>query len=148
MQVDAGKSVTVHYVLKLENGSVYESTLEEEPLIYIHGAGEIVAGMEKALDGMKVGEEKAFVVEPDEGYGELTLDSLIEIPREHIPVEAREVGEKVTAINSKGQRMEGVVYEDKFNTLVVDFNHPLAGMTLYFEVTVVDIQDQEENKGG
>ncbi len=141
MNVSEGKSVTVHYVLKLDNGRVYESTLEEDPLLYTHGMGEIVKGMEKALTGMSIGEQKTFIVEPEEGYGEVTLDALIEVPREHIPMEARIIGEQITAIGPKGHKVEGVVYEIKRKTLVVDFNHPLAGMTLHFEVSVIDIQD-------
>ena len=69
MNVSEGKSVTVHYVLKLDNGRVYESTLEEDPLVYTHGLGEIIKGMEKELTGMSIGEQKTFIVEPDEGYG-------------------------------------------------------------------------------
>ncbi len=141
MKIEDGKTVTIHYALKLENGNVYESTFEEEPLTYVHGEGEIVAGLEKALTGMTVGEQKSFSVEPKDGYGEVTLDSLIEIPREHIPIEAREVGAPVIAVSPKGRKIEGVVYEDKPNTLVVDFNHPLAGMNLFFDVTVLDIQE-------
>ena len=141
MNISEGKSVTVHYELKLDNGRVYESTLEEDPLVYTHGIGEIVKGMEKALTGMSIGEAKAFIVEPEEGYGEVKLEALIEVPREHIPMEARIVGEQITAIGPKGQKVEGFVYEVKRNTLVVDFNHPLAGMTLHFEVSVIDIQD-------
>ncbi|MBM9513671.1 peptidylprolyl isomerase [Desulfogranum marinum] len=143
MNVSEGKSVTVHYVLKLENGRVYESTLEEDPLVYTHGQGEIIKGMEKELTGMSIGQQKTFIVEPEEGYGEVTLDALLEVPREHVPMEARMVGEKITAVGPKGQKVEGFVYEDKRKTLVIDFNHPLAGMTLYFEVSVVDIQEPE-----
>lgn len=145
MKIGEGKTVTIHYELKLENGTIYESTFEEEPLTYIHGTGEIVAGLEKALTGMAVGEQKTFTVEPEEGYGEVSLDSLIEIPREHIPMEAREVGSPVTAVSPKGLKLEGVVYEDKMKTLVVDFNHPLAGMTLCFDVSVVDIQNTDKS---
>ncbi len=144
MKITDGKLVTIHYTLKLENGTVVETTTDEEPMSYTHGAGEIVAGMEKGLSGMEVGQSKSFVVEPKEGYGEVTLDSLITVPKEHVPQEAREVGEKVTAIGPKGQQIEGTVYEVTLETLVVDFNHPLAGMDLYFDVAVVDIEDPED----
>ncbi|PIE59396.1 MAG: peptidylprolyl isomerase [Desulfobulbus propionicus] len=137
--VQDGKKVAIHYTLKLENGKIFESTAGEEPLTYTHGTGEIVAGLEKNLIGMKAGDIKSFMVEPKDGYGEVTLDSLIEIPREHIPFEARQVGEHITAVSPKGQQIEGTIYEEKGKFFVVDFNHPLAGMNLYFDVTVVSV---------
>ncbi len=141
MKVENGKIITIHYTLKLENGRVFESTEYEAPMSYTHGTGEIVAGMENGLEGMKVGESKSFTVHPKEGYGEVTLDSLIAVPREHIPQEAREVGSEVTAIGPNEQHITGIVYEVKQDTFIVDFNHPLAGVDLYFDVSVINIED-------
>ncbi|WP_051305755.1 FKBP-type peptidyl-prolyl cis-trans isomerase [Desulfogranum mediterraneum] len=141
MQVQAGKTVSIHYTLRLENDVIYETTENEPPMSYTHGAGEIVAGLEKGVEGMRVGEQRSFKVEPEEGYGEVRLEALIEVPREHVPLEARQVGEKIIAKGPQGQQLEGVVYEDKRDYLVVDFNHPLAGMVLHFEVSVVNIEE-------
>jgi FKBP-type peptidyl-prolyl cis-trans isomerase 2 len=141
MKAEEGKIVTIHYTLKLENGRIFESTEYEPPMSYTHGSGEIVSGMEKGIEGMEVGESKSFVVKPKDGYGEVTLDSLLTVPREHVPQEAREVGSEVTAMGPKGQQITGIVYEVRENTLVVDFNHPLAGVDLYFDVSVISIED-------
>ncbi len=141
MFIEPGKTVTLHYTLRLENGNVYETTEGEAPLIYQHGIGEIVAGLEQRLTGLEIGARESFIIPAEEGYGEVKLESLIEVPREHIPEEAREIGSEITAVSRNGHQVKGVVYEIKRKYIVVDFNHPLAGMDLYFDVTVVDIMD-------
>ncbi|WP_028580009.1 FKBP-type peptidyl-prolyl cis-trans isomerase [Desulfogranum japonicum] len=141
MTIEAGKTVALHYTLRLENGKVYETTDGEEPLIYQHGTGEIVAGLEQRLEGLEKGAQDSFVIPALEGYGEVKIESLIEVPKEHIPEEAREVGSEITAVSRNGHKVKGVVYEIKKDYIVVDFNHPLAGMDLYFDITVVDVMD-------
>ncbi len=144
MLIEPGKTVSLHYTLRLENGRIYETTEGEEPLVYQHGAGELVPGLEQRLTGLKKGAQDSFVIPPEEAYGEVKLESLIEVPREHIPQEAREPGSEITAVSRQGRQVTGTVYEVKQESIVVDFNHPLAGMDLYFEVTVVDVTDTPE----
>jgi FKBP-type peptidyl-prolyl cis-trans isomerase SlyD len=135
-----GLLVSFHYTLKDTSGNVIESSKGKEPLKYIHGQRMIIAGLEKELSGMKVGGEKHVTVKPEEGYGLVNKDAFQELPKEKIPPEGQKVGAILTGQGTQGQPVQARVHEVKEKTVVVDFNHPMAGKTLVFDVTVVDIQ--------
>lgn len=138
--VAGGVQVSLEYTLKLDNQQVYDTNMGKEPLVFIHGDGQIVPGLEMALEGMKVGEQKHIVVPPDQGYGELSTAEATEIPKELIAPDARQVGAQLQGLPRHGQPVLMHVKEIKEDTVVVDFNHPLAGKTLYFDIKVIDIQ--------
>jgi FKBP-type peptidyl-prolyl cis-trans isomerase SlyD len=109
-------------------------------LIYVQGARQIVPGLESALEGMKVGESKRVTVKPEEGYGTVRQEAFMEIEKEKIPQDALQVGAHIQGRAGNGQVVRARVAEIKDATVTLDFNHPLAGKTLYFEVTILAIQ--------
>lgn len=140
MKVTTGKEVSVEYTLRLEDQTVIESTVGAEPLVYRHGAQEIIPGLEKALEGMAVGETKQVTVAPSEGYGMVNPEAFAEINKNRLPAGALQVGAQLRGEGPEGQPVFPRVVEVKAETVVLDFNHPLAGKTLYFDVKVTDIK--------
>ncbi|HEX9143494.1 MAG TPA: FKBP-type peptidyl-prolyl cis-trans isomerase, partial [Candidatus Binatia bacterium] len=107
---------------------------------YVHGQGQIVPGLEKALTGMKMGEEKTVVVKPEEGYGPVNPQAFQEVPKENFPAEGFKVGMTLMAQGKDGVPIRIRVREIKDKTVVVDLNHPLAGKTLTFNVKISEIK--------
>lgn len=138
--VSKGKQVSLEYTLKLDDKNVLESNVGREPMTYTHGAEEIVPGLEKALEGMAVGESKRVTVKPAEGYGEVNPKEFQEVKKSQIPEKAWKVGAELEAKSADGQSMFPRVSEVKKDTVVLDFNHPLAGKTLYFDVKILDVK--------
>lgn len=138
--VSDGKQVSLEYTLKLEDKTVVESNVGREAMTYTHGAHEIVPGLEKALEGLVVGDRKLVEVKPADGYGEVDPKAFQEVKKSQIPEKAWKVGAELEAKNPDGQSMFPRVAEVKGETVVLDFNHPLAGKTLLFEIKVLDIK--------
>ena len=139
--VTDGKSVSLEYTLTLDDDkSVVESNVGKQPLIYTHGTQQIVPGLEKALEGLAVGDTKEVTVPPAEGYGEKNPNALQEVQKQLIPPDALVVGTRLQGQAPDGHMVYPRVAEIKDNTVVLDFNHPLAGKTLHFDVKVLAIQ--------
>jgi len=141
--IQEGSIVSMEYTLTDDSGKVIDSSAGKEPLTYIQGAGQIVHGLEKELAGLKVGAQKKVQVKPEEGYGPVNEKAFQEIPKDKIPAEARKVGAMLMTQSPDGRGMPIRVHEIKEKTVVVDFNHPLAGKTLNFDVKIVDIKSAE-----
>jgi FKBP-type peptidyl-prolyl cis-trans isomerase SlyD len=135
-----GAQVSLEYILKLEDKTVLESNVGKEPMTYRHGAHEIVPGLEQSLEGLAKGDKKHVVVKPADGYGEIDAKAVQEVKKSMIPEAARKVGAQLEAKSPDGQSMFPRVTEVKEETVVLDFNHPLAGKTLFFDVTVLDVK--------
>lgn len=136
--------VSIEYTLRLQhpmNGEVYDTNVGGQPMVYTQGGGQIVRGLERALEGMAVGEGKQVTVPAADGYGELNPLRVTEIPKELIPPDARKVGTELQTAPRHGQRLHMRVKEIRQDTIVMDLNHPLAGKTLYFDVKVVALHD-------
>jgi FKBP-type peptidyl-prolyl cis-trans isomerase SlyD len=131
--------VSIEYTLTDETGKVVDSNVGKEPLTYLHGSGQIVRGLEKELTGMKVGDQKKIVVKPEDGYP-TDPNAFQEIPRDKLPAEAQKVGTVLATKGPQGETIAMRVHAVKDKTIVVDFNHPLAGKTLNFDVKVRDVQ--------
>ena len=135
-----GSLVSFEYTLSDEKGGVIESSKGKEPLTYTQGKGEIIPGLEKELVGMKVNEQKKIRVKPEEAYGPVDPKAFREIPRAQIPPDALKIGATLVARTPQGQSIPVRVHEIKEQTVIMDFNHPLAGKTLTFDVKVLDIK--------
>jgi FKBP-type peptidyl-prolyl cis-trans isomerase SlyD len=122
--VQQGVLVSMEYTLTDEAGKVIESNVGKEPLTYVHGSGQIVRGLEKELVGMKVGDPNAVQ----------------EIRKDKIPAEAQQVGATLMTQAADGRSLPLRIQEIREKTVVVDFNHPLAGRTLNFDVRVTDLK--------
>jgi FKBP-type peptidyl-prolyl cis-trans isomerase SlyD len=138
--VQEGSIVSIEYTLQDERGKVIESNVGKEPLTYIHGAGQIVRGLEKELHGMKVGEYKKISVKPEEGYGLSDRKAIQEVLKEKIPAERQQVGATLMTKAPDGRTIPMRIQEIREKTVIVDFNHPLAGKTLNFDVKVTDVK--------
>ena len=138
--VQAGSAVSFDYTLTDDEGKVIDSSKDKQPMIYTHGKGEIIPGLEKELAGMAVGAEKKVKVKPEEGYGPIDPQAFQEIPKAKLPPEALKVGTVLMAQGPQGQGIPVRVQEIKENTVIMDFNHPLAGKTLSFDVKITDIK--------
>jgi FKBP-type peptidyl-prolyl cis-trans isomerase SlyD len=137
--VSAGRTVSLEYTLTLDDQFVLESNVGKEPLTYTQGAHEIVPGLEAAIEGMKKGERKHVVVAPADGYGPIDPLAIREVKKELIPAAAQKVGAQLQGQAADGSTAFPRVKEIKAETVVLDFNHPLAGKTLHFDVTVLSI---------
>lgn len=138
--VKEGSIVALEYTLTDESGNVIESNKGKSPMVYVHGQGQIVPGLEKALTGMRVGEQKTVIVKPEEGYGPVNPRAFQEVPKEEFPAEGLKVGMTLMAHGKDGMPIRIRVREIKDKTVVVDLNHPLAGKTLTFNVKVSEIK--------
>ncbi|MFY4727795.1 FKBP-type peptidyl-prolyl cis-trans isomerase [Nitrospira sp. BLG_2] len=139
MTVSNGKQVTLEYTLKLDDQSVVDTNVGGEPLKVTQGGHQIIPGVEKALDGMAVGEKKKFTVAPADGYGTVDPKAFQEVDKNLVPADSRKVGTQLEGKTADGQKVFPRISEVKNETIVLDFNHPLAGKTLYFDVKVLDV---------
>jgi len=141
MTVENGKMISLEYTLKGEDKEVIESNKGGDPLVYVHGSNQIIPGLEKGLVGMKEGETKQIEVAPEEGYGKVDETAFLEVPRDNVPEEAQQVGAQLQTTTKDGNVLRPTVSELKEEAVVLNFNHPLAGQTLVFDVKVLDIQE-------
>ncbi|WP_297519689.1 peptidylprolyl isomerase [Thermococcus sp.] len=155
MKVEAGDSVKFHYVGRFENGEVFDTSYEDiarkndifveereyGPLEVTVGAGEIIPGLEEAMIGMEVGEKKTVTVPPEKAYGMPRQELVVKIPVSEFTQVGLEPIEGMYVMTDSGIAKIVTVTEDGVE---LDFNHPLAGKTLVFEVEVVEVKKGSE----
>lgn len=141
--ITKGSVVRFEYTVSDESGEVLQSNKGKEPVSYTHGKQEIIPGLEKGLAEMSVNEEKSIRVKPEEAYGQVDPKGFKEIPRSELPLNDPQVGTPLTARGPQGEDVLIHIHEVKEETVILDFNHPLAGKTLNFDVKVVDIDARE-----
>lgn len=136
-----GKVVELSYVLKNDQGEELDSATSASPLAYLHGHGQIIPGLEEALEGLKVGDSKQVTIPPKDAYGEFNPDLRMKIERKHFPQNAKiEAGMQFVA-DMGGGHVPFTVHKVEDEFVFVDGNHPLAGQTLHFNVEVVSLRD-------
>ena len=146
MIIEEKKVVLFHYTLSDEQGERLESSREGEPMAYLHGAGNIIPGLEKAMAGKAAGDKFEVVVEPHGAYGERKENGIQRIPAKHFKKAGLlKPGQVVVLQTQQGPRQVVVVKVGRFN-IDVDTNHPMAGMTLTFDVEVTDVRDATEEE--
>ena len=147
--IQPNSHVTLDYVLRGDDGDLLDASEGEdgEPMEYVHGYGMIVPGLEAALVGLKVGDEREVVVPAEAGYGERDEELVLEIDREEFPdPKAVAVGDEFVAESPDGDEIAMAVVEVKDEVVVVDANHPLAGMTLHYQVKVRQVREATEQE--
>ena len=135
--------VTLDYTLRLDDGEVVDSSSGEEPLQFLQGRGQIIPGLERSLYGMAIGDEKDVIIEATDAYGELDDDAFEVVPRDMFPddLELEEgMGLRLLDRNS-GEPVEAFIAGLRANSVMLDFNHPLAGETLYFHVEIAGLRE-------
>ena len=134
--------VSVHYKLSDDSGKVLDSSEGRDPLAYLHGAGNIVPGLEKALTGKIAGDSLQVKVEPAEGYGEINPEGLKVIEKSAFEgVESVEAGMAFEAKAPDGTAQQIIVKKVEGEEVTIDMNHPLAGVTLNFDITIVSVRE-------
>ncbi|MGF1527263.1 MAG: peptidylprolyl isomerase [Candidatus Competibacterales bacterium] len=135
-----GNTVKVHYTGTLRSGAEFDSSRDREPLNLTLGAGEVIPGFEKALEGMVVGETKTVTIPSQEAYGPRMEEAVQQFPRDALPTHLDlRVGQQLQAQNADGSTLLLTVTTLDDDTVTLDGNHPLAGEDLTFELEVVDI---------
>lgn len=134
--ISEGKTVGFEYTLSLVDGTVVESNVGGNTFTYVQGQGQILPALERELEGLAVDDTKQVTLEPVDAYGEINDAAFREVPIAQIPEEARVVG---TALGAQGYDGPIRVHEVKEETIVLDFNNPLAGRTLTFDIRIVSL---------
>lgn len=138
--------VSIDYTLTVE-GEVVDSTEGDEPLAFLQGHQNIIPGLERELAGMKIGESKTVIVPPSQAYGEIDPGNIIDVPRSEFPAEIPlELGTELEVKNADGEVLSATIAAVNPDTVKLDFNHPLAGKELTFNVTVVDLRAPTEEE--
>lgn len=141
MQIANHKVVSIHYTLTNDEGDVLDSSKGQEPLAYLHGFGNIISGLENALDGRSLGDKFTVAIAPAEGYGERDNDMVQSVPKSSFQgVDEILPGMQFQAQSPDGMQLVTVIDVDG-DEVILDGNHPMAGMTLNFDVEVTEIRD-------
>ena len=140
LKAQEGDTVTVVYQGLLEDGSIFDSSAEDEPLILVLGEDKVLPGFEKALLGMAVGEQKTIRVPPEEGFG-IRLERLVdEFAVDSLPAGLKlQVGMQLEVTAEDGSLFEVAVTDLQAGRVTLDANHPLAGQSLIFRIELLDI---------
>ncbi len=142
MRIADKKVVRIDYTLRNASGEVLDTSEGAEPLTYLHGASQIVPGLERELAGMQAGDAKDVVVAPEDAYGAHDPQGIFGVPRTAFPPDAQlAVGESFIGEDDEGQAVPVRVIELREDVVMVDANHPLAGETLYFHVDVREVRE-------
>ncbi|MGJ5676593.1 MAG: FKBP-type peptidyl-prolyl cis-trans isomerase [Nostochopsis sp.] len=139
-QAKLGDTVKVHYTGKLDDGTVFDSSAERDPLQFSIGEGLVIPGFEQAVVGMAPGESKRTNIPADEAYGPYRPELVMVVEKERIPTDVSvEVGQMLQISQSNGQAIPVVVTEISDSQITLDANHPLAGQELIFDIQLVQI---------
>lgn len=147
MTIKENSAVSFHYTLTDADGQQLDSSAGKEPLAYLHGAGNIIPGLENALTGKAVGDSMVVAVSAAEGYGEVQKELIQEVPRSAFQgVDTIEVGMQFEAQTGQGGNVPVTVTAVTEEVVTVDGNHPLAGKNLNFDVSIEDVRDATEEE--
>lgn len=136
-EIGLGTRVTLHFSLKFEDGSVVDSTFDKQPATFEVGDGSLLAGFEKKIQGMKAGQEACFTVLPEEAFGQPNPNNIQQFTRGDFSSELELVeGMVISFADANQSELPGVVKSLDGDTVMVDFNHPLAGRNILFNVEI------------
>lgn len=153
MKLSKTNFVEVHYRLKeeTENGKLVEETYEQDPIGFVFGVGMMIPGFETEIEGMEVSQKKSFQVVAEEAYGLYNDQQVISLPKENFGNEEEQKehvieGKQIVLHDQGGREHIGLVKEIRETEIEIDFNHPMAGLDLFFEVEIISIREttQEE----
>ncbi len=140
LQAKAGNSVKVHYTGRLDDGTVFDSSVEREPLEFAIGEGKVIAGFEAAMVGMSIGESKTITIPSEEAYGPHRQELVMVVEQEQIPTDVSvDVGQLLQISQGDDEVIPVVVTDVSESQVTLDANHPLAGQELTFDIQLVEI---------
>ena len=132
--------VTLHFTLKLPNGDVVDTTTNKAPATFKVGDGSLLPGYEQSLYGLKAGDKRSFEIEPERGFGPGSEQNIQTMPRDNFSDMELEPGLLIIFKDAAGGEMPGVVKTIHDTVVDIDFNHPLAGKTITFEVEIIAVK--------
>ncbi len=139
-QVKSGDTVKVHYTGKLEDGTQFDSSVGSDPLQFTIGKGMLIPGFEGCVLGMAVGDKRSVTVSPDEAYGDIREDLILNLDKNQLPPDAEpEVGLVLQAQQQDGSVVNMTITDVSESTVTVDANSPLAGKILVFDIELVEV---------
>ena len=140
-QAKDGDTVKVHYTGKLEDGTVFDTSIERDPLQFTIGEGQLIPGFEQAVVGMSPGESKTVEIPADEAYGPYREEMVLVVDRDQLPPDLQpEVGQQLQMRQEDGQIILVTVIDVSESSVTLDANHPLAGQDLTFDIQLVEIE--------
>lgn len=144
MQIAKGKQVTLNFALKLDDGQVVDSTFEKEPATLVVGDGNLPEGFESLLIGLTAGHKQSFEISPENAFAQKNPNNVQEMKRSDFAADMElEVGLMISFADANGSELPGVIKEIQENVVMVDFNHPLAGEALTFDVEIINVSDPQ-----
>lgn len=147
MLIGANKAVSIDYTLTNDAGEVIDSSAGGAPLVYLHGAGNIISGLEKALEGKQGGDQVIVAIEPEDAYGEYSPELVATLNRAMFEgVDELEVGMQFHASGPDGGMQIVTIRDVEGDDVIVDGNHPLAGQRLNFDVKIVSVREASEEE--
>ena len=138
LQIQTGTSVTLHFSLSLENGHIIDSNFEGNPATFSVGDGNLLPGFESSLLGLEVGDEREFIISPENAFGQHNAQNVQAVDRGNFEESELEVGSILSFQNGDGE-LPGVIIAFEEDEVMVDFNHPLSGKNIVFQVKIVEI---------
>ncbi len=136
-----GTRVTLHFSLRLPDGEVIDSNFEREPATFTVGDGNLLQGFEKAIFGLQEGDRKTLTIKPEDGFGQRNPNNVQEIARNQFGADIQlEEGLMLSFADAQKTELPGVVKRFNDDVVTVDFNHPLAGRDIYFEVAILKVE--------
>jgi len=143
MPVKTGDTIRVHYSGRLTDGAVFDSSEGREPLTFVVGMGQVIPGFERAIMGLEPGDSTTVTIEPEDAYGPHFDELRHDVSLEDFATDPY-VGGEVNLIAPDGDEMRGRIVGVEGDKVTLDFNHPLAGQELVFEVTLVGVEPAPE----
>lgn len=149
MKVGKNKVIGMTYILSKDNvsGELVQEVSKDKPFVVLFGAGALLPKFEENLDGLSIGDTFSFTLTSDEGYGEKTPEAIVDLDKKIFEFDGKidedflKVGANIPMQNEQGHPLTGLVLEVNEDTVKMDFNHPLAGQTLYFTGEVVEVRE-------
>ncbi|MEN0108814.1 MAG: FKBP-type peptidyl-prolyl cis-trans isomerase [Pseudomonas sp.] len=140
VRIGPDKQVTLHFALNLENGDVVDSTFDKKPATFKVGDGNLLPGFEAKLFGLKAGDQRTLQVEPENAFGQPNPQNVQVMPRSQFADMELSEGLLVIFNDAANTELPGVVKAFDDNQVTIDFNHPLAGKTLNFQVEIIEVK--------
>jgi peptidylprolyl isomerase len=139
-QASAGQTVRIHYTVKLESGTLVDTSVERDPMEFELGSGRVMTGLDSAVQGMTVGESKTVTLQADEAFGPHREQLVVSVPNNELPDKLQpSVGMQLESRAPDGKITKLTVTEVADNFVTLDANHPLAGKALQFDIQLVEI---------
>jgi FKBP-type peptidyl-prolyl cis-trans isomerase SlpA len=149
LTIGPGSEVLMHFTLSLADGTVADSTCEGQPLRFVMGDGTLIEGLELVLYGLKVGDRQCLSIGPRDAFGFPAGENIHTMPRSEFPAEMQlEPGMIISFSTPSGEEVPGAIQEIKGDEVVVDFNHPLAGHEVIFDVEILEVKPGLSLVGG